>query len=75
MPEPVMHRSFCDKEPGRGAQAHRRPEVSICDECVAFCNRFLRYVSKPRRWICGSLLAHPGIVERARGRFGIAGGR
>jgi ATP-dependent protease Clp ATPase subunit len=58
MPEPVMHCSFCGKSQHEVRNLIAGPDVFICDECVAFCNKILRYVSRPRRWL-RSLLRIP----------------
>jgi ATP-dependent protease Clp ATPase subunit len=64
MPKPVVYCSFCGKSEDQVRTIIAGPKVFICNECVAFCNKVLRYESKPRRWL-RSLL---GIPERWRER-------
>jgi ATP-dependent protease Clp ATPase subunit len=58
MPEPLIHCSFCGKSQHEVRTVIAGPDVFICNECVAFCNKILRHVSKPRRWL-RSLLRIP----------------
>jgi ClpX C4-type zinc finger len=53
MSESTMHCSFCGKSQHEVRKLIAGPEVFICDECVAICNKILRYKSAPRlpeRW-------------------------
>ena len=43
MPEPTVHCSFCGKSQHEVRKIIAGPDVFICNECVAFCNRILRY--------------------------------
>jgi ClpX C4-type zinc finger/Major intrinsic protein len=54
----TMYCSFCGKSPHEVRKLIAGPEVFICDECVAFCNKILCHTSKPRRWL-RSLLRVP----------------
>jgi len=58
MTSPLMYCSFCRKSQNEVRTLIAGPEVFICDECVAFCNKILRYKSAPRRWL-RSLLRIP----------------
>jgi hypothetical protein len=53
-----MHCAFCGKSQHEVRKLIAGPEVFICDECVAICNKILRYKSAPRRWL-RSLLRIP----------------
>ena len=42
MSESTMHCSFCGKSQHEVRKLIAGPEVFICDECVAICNKILR---------------------------------
>jgi len=58
MSGPVVYCSFCGKSQHEVLAVIAGPNVFICNECVGFCNKVLRHVSKPRRWL-RSLLRIP----------------
>jgi ATP-dependent protease Clp ATPase subunit len=62
MPEPLIQCSFCGKSQHEVRTVIAGPDVFICNECVAICNKVLRHVSKPRRWLRALL----GIPDRWR---------
>jgi ATP-dependent protease Clp ATPase subunit len=64
MPKPKKHCSFCGKSEDHVRALITGPNVFICNECVASCNRILFQESKPTRWF-RSLLR---LSESGRGR-------
>jgi ATP-dependent Clp protease ATP-binding subunit ClpX len=58
MPRQKKHCSFCGKSADHVRALIAGPNVFICKECIACCNKILRQESNPRKWL-RSLLRFP----------------
>jgi hypothetical protein len=66
MRKPGMYCSFCGKSSEDVRTLIAGPSVFICNECVAYCNKFLRQESKPTIWLRSLLrLSEPGGLPEA----------